>query len=131
LLGRGHRLGAPSLRDALGAWQSDDSAVLLESMLEVEVLRLLLRAGLPVPTCQHEVALPAGGRAFFDFAWPARRVGLEVDGFRFHADRRHFDSDRRRGNELVAMGWQVLHTTAAQVRERPRELLATVTAALG
>jgi hypothetical protein len=125
-----NRRGARALRAACLAWRSDDRWRELASALEAKVMRLVLGAGLPEPVCQHRVALAGGGVALIDFAWPEAMVALEVDGFRFHADRTAFDRDRRRGNALVAAGWQLLRTTAPQVRDRPQELVAAVAAAL-
>ena len=43
-----------------------------------------------------------------DIAWPARRIGIEVDGFGSHADRRAMDVDHRKQNAVVLRGWRLL-----------------------
>jgi very-short-patch-repair endonuclease len=119
--------GAASLRCALAPWfESGRGARGMQSMLEAQVLRVLLEAGLPAPEVQYEVVLPGGARVYLDFAWPAVRVALEVDGYAFHADRDSFDHDRARGNRLLATGWRVLHTTAKETYESPDTLVDAV-----
>jgi very-short-patch-repair endonuclease len=121
------RRGASRLRAATGPWIPDGrGARQLQSVLEAQVLRILMDAGLPPVRCQYEVVLPTGHRFFLDFAWPQAGVGLEVDGYAFHSDRRAFDGDRSRGNCLLAAGWRILHTTADEIRSRPRALVSAV-----
>jgi very-short-patch-repair endonuclease len=125
------RRGAPRLRAAAAPWvAAGGGARQLQSVLEAQVMRVLLVAGIPKPHCQHEVVLPGGDHFFLDFAWPAARVALEVDGYAFHSDRRAFDHDRSRGNRLLVAGWQVLHTTAGEIRSRPHALVAALQDAL-
>ncbi len=65
-----------------------------------------------------------------DFAYPAQRVAIEADGFRYHGGRRAFDHDRARGNELLTLGWRVLHVTAKHIEEHPEQVVAWVQQAL-
>jgi hypothetical protein len=121
------RRGSPELRAALAAWTGEQGrSGGMQSVLEAEVLRVLLAGRLPRPVCQHRLLLPRVGTVYVDFAWPEQRVGLEVDGFRFHAGRQQFDHDRRRGNELLLAGWDVLHTTSTEMRRDPKSLIRTV-----
>jgi very-short-patch-repair endonuclease len=43
-----------------------------------------------------------------DLANPERRIVLEADSFRHHADRGAFRNDCRRYDELVRIGWGML-----------------------
>ena len=43
-----------------------------------------------------------------DLAYPSHRVAIELDGFRWHAGRGPFRSDRIRGNRVEAAGWRLL-----------------------
>ena len=43
-----------------------------------------------------------------DLAYPEDRVAIEMDGFRWHAGRGPFRSDRIRGNRIEAAGWRLL-----------------------
>lgn len=97
------------------------------STLESEALAILRAAGLPEPVLQHPVRRPDGRVAFIDLAYPDARVGIEVDGWAFHTQRGAFDNDRERGNDLVLLGWQILHFTATTP---PDQLVSTVRQAL-
>jgi len=92
---------------------------LAESVLEARMLGLCRTEGLPVPVCQHEVR---NGRRLvgrIDFAYPADRVAIEVDGYESHASLDAFRHDRARQNELVALGWTVLRFTWDDVGHHP------------
>jgi very-short-patch-repair endonuclease len=99
-----------------------------ESPQESRVRVLLALAGLPaVP--QFTVRDADGSFvARVDLAYPDQRVAVEYDGV-WHADRSQLIRDRRRLNALVAVGWTVLHVTAADLRE-PAVLVARVRALL-
>jgi very-short-patch-repair endonuclease len=86
-----------------------------DGQLEPRMQRLLRRHGLPPAAFQHE-ALP---RTRVDFAYPARRLAIEVDGYGPHAGRAAFQRDRTRQNRLVAAGWTVLRYTWVDVVKRP------------
>lgn len=43
-----------------------------------------------------------------DLAYPDHRLAIELDGFRWHAGREPFRSDRIRGNRIEAAGWRPL-----------------------
>jgi hypothetical protein len=101
-----------------------------ESPLETRFLKLLRRAGLPAPVLQHVVRDGARFVGRVDFAYPVEKVAVEVDGFRYHADRRAFDDDRARANDLLALGWVVLRITAKHMAEDPRGVAAWVRRAL-
>jgi hypothetical protein len=94
--------------------------------------RLLLEdAGLRPFETQYEVTLLDGGVIRVDFAWPERKVVVELDGFAFHAGRQRYRSDRRRSNELALAGWTVLRFSWEDVVGRPDVVVAQVRAALG
>jgi hypothetical protein len=65
-----------------------------------------------------------------DFAYPAARVVVEVDGRRWHGDAEQFETDRRRDNAAQLAGWIVLRFTWEQVQHRPGYVLETVRAAV-
>jgi very-short-patch-repair endonuclease len=43
-------------------------------------------------------------------------LAIEVDGYIWHMDREAFEGDRRRDNELRALGWTVFRFTWAMLR---------------
>jgi very-short-patch-repair endonuclease len=86
--------------------------VVTDTILEQRFLRIVRRAGLPLPETQHR--LP-GGRV--DFFWPALDLIVETDSLRFHRtpfqqrtdlvrDQTHFKAEMR---TLRFSHWQVWH----------------------
>lgn len=68
-----------------------------------------------------------GGRYIVDFAAPARRLVVEVDGG-YHRDR--VRADARRDRELGRLGWRVLRLPDQVVVEQLDAAVALVQAAL-
>jgi hypothetical protein len=101
----GRRRGIAALRAVLEAWTP---GALPDGVAEMRVVRQLLAAGLPDPVRQHEIH--DGGQliARVDLAYPDARLAIELDGFRWHAGRGPFRSDRIRGNLVEAAGWRLL-----------------------
>ncbi|MEU6074383.1 DUF559 domain-containing protein [Micromonospora sp. NPDC047074] len=117
--------GMPLLREVLALTEP-----LTESPMETRLRLLLLDAGLPPPTAQHDVRNARGmfvGRV--DLAWPALRVAVEYDGDH-HRERAHFRQGVARLNALRAAGWVVLRFTADDVLRHPGRTVALVTQAL-
>ena len=94
---------------------------------ELDVLRILRRAGLPLPVQQFAVVV-GGRRRVLDYAYPLQRVYLEWDGFAEHGlIRSTFDDDRERDAELALLGWLGLHFTSST---RPEDVVSRVERAL-
>jgi len=89
------------------------------SRLESRFLARLRDAGLPLPQTNR----PAGGRRV-DCRWPARRLTIEVDGYRYHHSRHAWEEDRRREREARARGDDFRRYTYGDVFEHPRLMLA-------
>jgi len=100
-----------------------------ESPPESWVRLILHDAGVPAPALQHEVRV--GGRvlARLDMAWPKVRLYLEYDGRDAHSTDEAFLRDRRRQNDLLALGWVCLRFTAEDLRA-PRVIARRVMAEL-
>ena len=110
--GRG-RAGTAQLRSILADRAGGDSG------LEDRWLRILTAAGLRPPARQHQIVV--GGRVLvLDFAWPAFKVGLEVDGWAVHRERHVWDRDHDKVNAYLEAGWRVLFVTS---RTRPGDVL--------
>jgi very-short-patch-repair endonuclease len=120
--GRG-RSGICALRSALSAW-TDDAR--LQSVAEALAARLLAGSDLPPPVRQHEIVDARGVVGHADFAWPGRKVILEVDGFRWHAGPRARDRDSQRTNALIADGWTVVRVTPAGLERDGAAVLAAL-----
>lgn len=105
------RVGMPALRRLL---ERTGGPALTRSEAEARFLALIREAGLPVP----ETNARLGGYEL-DFLWRDRGVAVEVDGYRFHASRSRFESDRRRATRLAAIGAQVIPVTWRQIVDEP------------
>jgi very-short-patch-repair endonuclease len=95
------------------------------SEAERRLLRLVRAAGLPRPLVNTQV-----GRLEVDFLWPAQRLVVEVDGFRFHSSRATFERDRERDAVLAASGYTVVRVTWRQLVDEPEAVVARIAAAL-
>jgi hypothetical protein len=89
------------------------------SVPETQARLLFAAYELPKPLTQFVVR--AGGRfiARADFAWPAAKLVVELDGFGPHSGRDAFQRDRRRQNALVNEGWKVLRFTVDDISNDP------------
>ncbi|MBO0747147.1 MAG: DUF559 domain-containing protein [Acidimicrobiaceae bacterium] len=94
------------------------------SVLESHMARLISRSGLPAP----EVEYVAGDhRAYrLDFAYPALKLCIEVDGYAWHHDPAKVAYDHARRNRLRIEGWQILVYTWSQVRDDPDQVVAEI-----
>jgi hypothetical protein len=94
---------------------------------ELDVLRILRRAGVRLPVQQFPIVVD-GRQRYLDYAYPEELVYLEFDGFGEHGMLRTvFDDDRDRDGELGLMGWLGLHFTS---NTRPAVLVDRVLRAL-
>jgi very-short-patch-repair endonuclease len=75
---------------------------------------------------QHEVELD-GRRYVLDFAVPAVKVGVEVDGLETRATRESLDHFDERQNRLVLNGWHLLRYTSTHLRQRPTAIRRELT----
>lgn len=66
-----------------------------------------------------------------DLAFPAERVAVEVDGWAWHVDVDRFRADRRKGNALLAAGWDLRRFTWHDLDGAPGRVLAELRTALG
>ena len=100
------------LREVLAAWNGDG---LPEGVAEMRVVRRLMEAGLPQPVRQYEIWVDGVFIARVDLAYPPFRLAMELDGFRWHAGRRRFRSDRMRRNRVEAAGWRLLEAAPEDI----------------
>lgn len=101
-----------ALREVLEAWNGDGLA---EGVAEMRVVRALLAAGLEPPVRQYEIWIDGVFIARVDLAYPPFRLAMELDGFRWHAGRRPFRSDRVRRNRIERVGWRLLEAAPEDI----------------
>lgn len=101
-----------------------------ESLTETRTRLLLVRAGFPKPETQIRVVHDGMVVARLDMGWRRWQVGVEYDGAQHWTDRgqRAWDIDRRA--ILAAMGWTIVHVSAAQLTKRPDTIIARTASAL-
>lgn len=85
---------------------------------ERRMLRICRRYGIPEPETQYEVA--AGGKNYrADFCWPALKLIVEADSWRWHGGKEKSERDRDRDQLLTIAGWIVVHFTRRQIKTAP------------
>jgi hypothetical protein len=102
-----------------------------DGLLEPRMARLMKRHDLPPAVFQHWVT----PKIRVDFAYPDRKIVIEVDGFSSRATPKAMDADLERQNELVMRGWNVVRFSWKQVVRQPdkvaQSILVTLTALEG
>jgi len=83
--------GTSALRKLLD--QRPDGKPFTDSPLERKVWRLIREAGLPEPVRQYEIFDGPHFVARVDFAYPAHKLVIEADGYRYHTGRRAWEHD--------------------------------------
>jgi len=87
--------------------------------LEDELLEIFRKYGLPEPERQCELALPGGGKAIFDAAYPELLLGFEADGDASHKGLLDGMRDEARDEKCELLGWTVRRYSTEDIRERP------------
>jgi very-short-patch-repair endonuclease len=116
--------GAGALAAALGDHRAGTTvtrSALEEAFLALCAAHALERPQTNVRVCGLEV----------DFLFPAQRLVVEADSWRFHRTRRAFERDRRRDAILARAGYRTLRFTHRQMTQRPSEVAATIGAHRG
>jgi hypothetical protein len=72
---------------------------------ELDILRIIRDAGLPVPVQQYPVVAD-GHRYVLDFAWPERMIFAEYYGLAFHSGASAVSHDNDRISALFGIGWR-------------------------
>jgi very-short-patch-repair endonuclease len=109
----------PALRQLLTEW--DGRSAPARSVLEEQFLDLCRRTRLPLPDVNTRI------EGFeVDFAWPAQRLIVEVDGYAFHGGPAAFERDRARDAALALAGWRVLRFTWHQITREPERVAAVI-----
>lgn len=78
------------------------------SRLELLLIDLARRAGLPEPVRQHPLRLPDGTKIHLDIAWPDLRFALEPGHSWWHGGDLAQRADQARDRGCAELGWQVV-----------------------
>lgn len=71
-----------------------------------------------------------GGSNFVDVLFRRQRLVVEFDGWTYHGDRKAFDDDRRRRNELVLAGYRVLNFSWRHLVDDPDWVIRCIRSAV-
>jgi predicted transcriptional regulator of viral defense system/very-short-patch-repair endonuclease len=118
----GHR-GRGKLAEALRNFKPERAT--LRSDLERRFRRLVLAAGLPHP--QTNVAVEGYE---LDAYWEAEGFAVELDVYATHGSPRSFEEDRKREDDLLLAGIELIRVTDRRLDREPRETIARVAAHL-
>lgn len=127
-LGPHGRPGSKALRRLIEARDTRD--LLTESRLEASLLHVLRKHAVPLPVPQFPVLDGAVFVARLDFAYPAIKIGIEADGYRWHGSPEDWRRDLRRENRLKLLGWTLLRFSWEDVHARPETVASQVRAAV-
>lgn len=119
--------GRRAVRQARAALDLVDPGA--ESPRETLLRLLIMRAGLPRPQTQIPVRNEYGVVvAEVDMGWEDLKIAVEYEGDHHRTDRRQFNRDIRRMDELIELGWTVMRVTA---EDTPASIIHRIAAALG
>ena len=98
-----------------------------QSGLELDLVDMIERVGLPTPVRQLPLTLPSGETVHLDLAWPAVRLAIEPGHSWWHGGDLRQRADQARDRACALVGWLVhrydetaTHDKAATAREAPR-----------
>ena len=117
-----HRRGVAPLRALIDSHREPQRT---RSRAERRLLNRIRKRGLPHPAANERVA----GHEV-DLLWAEEKLIVEFDSFRFHSSRRAFETDRRRDQDLAALGYIVIRVTWLQLTREPESTVDRIAAAL-
>jgi hypothetical protein len=103
-----------------------------DTVIEFEFLQLLRRAGIPLPHPQVEIRDEDGelvGRA--DFAYPERRIVVELDSSRWHSIGIDRENDADRDRRMRDLDYRILRVSRKMLRHQPDDVIEWFRAELG
>lgn len=107
--------GAALLRSALEEFREP---VFVRSRLERRFRRLIQASNMPLPSTNYF----AGGYEL-DMYWPKLRFAVELDTYDYHGDRRAFEQDRKRHEDLKLAGIEIVRITGRRLSREPQAVI--------
>lgn len=130
MVARPGRRGAGVIRRLLESRSLGDK--ISDATSEVMFADLCRAYGLPSPVFHFKVR---DNRGVFlaepDFAYPDRRIAIEVDSVSIHGTADALQHDLERQNKLINAGWTILRFSWHDLRFRPEYVAATIRQRLG
>lgn len=123
--------GRPGTKMFKGILAGANEGSKTESGLEVRFLRIVKKFRLPKPVPQFVVMDGDRFVARVDFAYPEKKVAIELLSHKWHSGRKSWRKDLKRGNDLSAPGWIVRYYTYDDVVEDPEGVAVAIRRELG
>jgi hypothetical protein len=101
-----------------------------DTVLERNLVRLILDSGLPPPTTQFRAPWLRRISGRVDLAYVEARLVIEADSRRWHTLADAFETDRQRDNAAQLAGWRVLRFTWRMIEQEPTDVVMTIRTAL-
>lgn len=88
--------------------------------------------GKDLPAGEREYRFHATRRWRFDWAWPDKRLAVEIDGGQWvrGGGRHNSDNDREKMNAAAVAGWRVLRFSGGMLKKDPIGCVGTLRRAL-
>jgi predicted transcriptional regulator of viral defense system len=119
------RLGAARVQALMSEYQADMGATWSE--VEADFKAMLKPTGVPMPQVNQFIVLDDGEEAIrADFHWPAHRVVVETDGWKFHRTRGAFERNRRNDQRLTVAGFRVVRMTHRQIKRQAGKMAGVI-----
>jgi very-short-patch-repair endonuclease/predicted transcriptional regulator of viral defense system len=113
------RRGSGKLRTLLDEYE--EGTALTQSKLEELMLGICINARVKRPEVNQWIVLDDSA-VQVDLLWRKQKLIVEVDGHRFHGNRRAFEQDRERDQRLVLAGHRVVRFTWRQITREPEKV---------
>jgi hypothetical protein len=101
-----------------------------ESDLEILLLDIIRRAGLPEPDLQYRPPWLKHRDGRVDMSYPDSKLVIEGDSRGWHGDEYTFQADRERDNLAQLAGWMILRVTWKDITRRPEYVVWMIRQAL-
>ena len=103
-----------------------------KSNLEAAFETHLRTIGADLPRGEREYRFHSVRRWRFDWAWPAKRLAVEIDGGQWspRGGRHNSDKDREKMNAAAVDGWRVVRFSGGMLKRDPSGCVETVRRAL-
>jgi very-short-patch-repair endonuclease len=115
--------GRGPLQRALAIYRDDPAFT--RSRLEKRFLKLVRKAALPAPAMNFNV-----GGYELDAYWERERFVVELDVYETHGSHAAFERDRRRQEELLLIGVEMIRVTGPRLDREPEATIERVAAHL-
>jgi very-short-patch-repair endonuclease len=103
----------------------------VDSPMESRLRMLIILAGLPDPTVNHQIVRPNGSVRFrLDLGYPDHRLAIEYDGRQHSESEQQWDWDVDRREWMDTKDWRVVIVRSKDVYNTPGQTLSRIISAM-